>query len=186
MQSVIRERIVEKLLEIPALVDHYRNQNSAFPELSVQWLSSTEKALEAFRLPLVSRLAGLRGMMIAAADGFTETASATPARNQRKFSRSVTMQLLQQAEETLHSHCQKIDTELDDYRDKLAQLLAVASAREALPAGDPGSISYIDKLWQQAKAAQENITMAQYVAARLSETDRRYLLTDIVRQLMAS
>lgn len=184
MQSVIRERIVEQLLKIPALVDHYRNQNNAFPDLAVQWLQDSERSLESFRLPLVSRLAGLRGMMLAAGDGLSDAAS--QARNQRKARRSATMQLLQQAEEALRSHCQKIDDQLDDYRDKLAQILAVASSRSALPGGNAGSISYIDSLWKTATAAQENTTMAQYIAARLSDTDRRYLLMDIVGQMMSA
>ena len=187
MQSVIRERIIVSLLRIPPLVDHYSQQNNAFPELTMRWLSDTEHSLQPFRLPLVSRLASLRGMIIAGGDGLSLSAGQVSAgRNPRKLRRSTTMNLLQQAEETLHNHCQKIDQELDDYRDKLAQILAVASAREALPGGDFNSVHYIDQLWKTACSAQENTTMAQYVSARLSETDRRYLMVDIVRQLMTS
>jgi hypothetical protein len=95
------------------------------------------------------------------------------------------MQLVQQAEIALREHVEGIDRQFDEHRDKLSQILAVASSREPFPATNTITSGYLDKIWEQAKAAQDNPTLALYLQGRMAETDRRYLLGDIIGHLLA-
>lgn len=183
MQSIIRERTLEQLMAIPGLVDQYATQESSFMPNVAAWLRATEKALEPFRLPLVSRLATLRGQLIAVSEGYMDVATIKVSRKQK---RGEAIKLLQQAEEALREHIANIDRQFDEFREKLSQLLAVASSREALPAPDHITTGYLDKVWQLAKQVPENATLSLYLQGRLTETDRRYLLSDIIEKLLAT
>jgi len=182
MQSIIRETILAQLLYVPTLVDQYSQQESRFTDNTVDWLRKTEKALEPFRLPLVSRLSGFRGLVVATSEGLAEGANCKITRKQK---RGQTMQMVQQAEIALREHVEGIDRQFEEYRDKLSQILAVASSREPLPATSTITTGYLDKIWEQAKAAQDNPTLALYLQGRIAETDRRYLLGDIIGHLLA-
>lgn len=184
MKSVIRERILELLNDIPALVDAYHQKQSHFSDNCLNWLRQAEQALASFRLPLTSQLAGLRGAMIAATDGLSEPDSGT--KSSRKQRSAQIMLLLQQAEEVLRRHCDQIDQEFEEYNEKLSQLLAVASAKRPLPATDQISQTYLNSIWQQVKHSQDNTTLSHYINARLNDTDRCYLLVDIVSNLLHS
>lgn len=182
MQSIIRERILEQLLSIPALVDQYAAQEGSFMQNVAIWLRATEQALEPFRLPLVSRLSTIRGQLIAVSEGYMDVATIKVSRKQK---RGEAIKLLQQSEEALREHIAGIDRQFDEFREKLSQLLAVASSREALPATDHITAGYLDQVWDIAKKAPENSTLALYLQGRLTETDRRYLLSDLIEHLLA-
>jgi hypothetical protein len=182
MQSIIRERILEQLLSIPNLVDQFATQESHFMQSVVTWLRATEQALEPFRLPLISRLATIRGQLISVSEGHLEVATIKVSRKQK---RGEAIKLLQQSEEALRDHIANIDRQFDEFREKLSQLLAVASSREALPATDHITTGYLDKVWDIAKKVPENSTLALYLQGRLTETDRRYLLADLIEHLLA-
>lgn len=181
MQSIIRERILEQLLSIPGLVDQYAAQEGSFMQSVAVWLRATEQALEPFRLPLVSRLATIRGLLIAASEGQLDT---TTAKVSRKQKRGEAIKLLQQSEEALREHITNIDRQFDEFREKLSQLLAVASNRKALPATEHITADYLDNVWELAKKVPENSTLALYLQGRLTETDRRYLLADLIEHLL--
>lgn len=181
MQSIIRERILEQLLSIPGLVDQYAAQESSFMQNVAHWLRATEQALEPFRLPLVSRLSTIRGQLIAVSEGSMDVGTIKITRKQK---RGEAIKLLQQSEEALREHISKIDNQFEEFREKLSQLLAVASSREALPATDHITAGYLDNVWELAKKVPENSTLALYLQGRLTETDRRYLLADLIEHLL--
>lgn len=182
MQSIIRERILEQLLSIPSLVDQYAAQEGSFMQNVAIWLRATEQALEPFRLPLVSRLSTIRGQLIAVSEGYMDVATIKVSRKQK---RGEAIKLLQQSEEALREHIAGIDRQFDEFREKLSQLLAVASSREALPATNHITAGYLDQVWDIAKKVPENSTLALYLQGRLTETDRRYLLSDLIEHLLA-
>ncbi len=187
MQSIIREKIVIQLTLMSELVNLYSQQDSQFSTRAFHWLQASETALEPFRLPLVSQLSSLRGLMSATEDGYIDPGITTgKSRSQRKQKRATIMMLLQQAESVLREKAQSIDESFNEYRDKLSQLLALASAKAPLPAQESISTEYLDRIWQMAKDAQDNPTLSFYLQSRLTDTDRRYLLRDLIVQLLAS
>ncbi|WP_320818845.1 hypothetical protein [Thalassolituus sp.] len=85
----------------------------------------------------------------------------------------------------IREHVEGIDRQFDEYRDKLSQILAVASSREPLPVSNEITSGCLDRIWEQAKSAQNNPTLALYLQGRMAETDRHYLLGDIIGHLLA-
>lgn len=185
MQAVIREKALTVLAEVPALVDAYQSLDSRFIPSAQQWLSEAEKQLGPHRLASVSRLASLRGLIAASGDGYCDEAvERASTRSTRKQQRATVMRIVQEAEELLRTEVVRIDSRFDELRDKLSQLLAVASSKQPLDIQSPLTEPVLDRLWQQALSLQDNPTLGFYLQAQLSDVDRRYLLQDLASRLL--
>ncbi|WP_347332592.1 hypothetical protein [Marinimicrobium locisalis] len=184
MKAVIREQIVEQLMRLPAIVDQYLAHDSHFIGNTLRWMRETEEKLQSSRLPIVSEISTLRGLIAATDEGYTEPHVVTAQKSSRKTRRVMVMHLLRSAEQTLREQATQIDREFDDFKDKLSQLLAVASAKKPLPAPKAIDTLYLDKVWALLKDSPENKNLYFYLQARLPETDRRYLLQDLLHHLL--
>ena len=121
MKAVLRERLLERLLLLPGLIDLYVQQQGSFVEQCLQWLKQSETALEPMRSPLVSRLATLRVQLMAMEDGLLCEQVESSARSSRKSRRALAAYVLQSAELALRDELMVIDQRFDELRDKLAQ-----------------------------------------------------------------
>lgn len=184
MLAVVREQIVEQLMGLPAIVDQYLSHDSHFVGNTLRWMRETEEKLQSSRLPITSEISTLRGLVAATDEGYTEPEVVTGQRSSRKNRRVMVMHLLRKAEQALREQATQIDREFDDFKDKLSQLLAVSSSKKAIPASKAIDTLYIDKIWELLKEAPENKNLYFYIQARLSETDRRYLLQDLLHHLL--
>lgn len=184
MLAMMRERLVGQLTELPDLVNLYSRQDARFEDKVMQWLSDSEQALVPFRRPWVARLSSLRGLIAAGRDGYRDP-SVGLSGSERKQRRAMTMHWLQEAETLMRKEGEQLDQQLDDYRDKLAQLLAVTSAKQPLEPKKNLSTAYLDSVWKQLGDAQENPTLFHYLSARLGDTDRRYVLQDLLERAMS-
>lgn len=184
MQAIVREHIVEQLMQLPAIVDQYLSHDSHFVGNTLRWMRQTEEKLQSSRLPIVSEISTLRGLIAATDEGYTEPEVVSAQRSSRKTRRVMVMHLLRKAEQALRDQANLIDREFDDFKDKLSQLLAVSSSKAPLPAPKTIDTAYIDKTWERLKDAPENKNLYFYIQARLSDTDRRYLMQDLLHHLL--
>jgi len=84
MRSVIRETLTRALIDVPALVDRYRDANPDFVPAVTRWLEDLERDLGRLRHPLAGFAASQRAQVFAANDGHRpETVSGTGRRAQR-------------------------------------------------------------------------------------------------------
>ena len=65
MRAIAKEKIIQQLMQLANLTDKYMQLDPSYPQKCLIWLLDTEKQLEPLRLPLVSRLSALRGLLIA-------------------------------------------------------------------------------------------------------------------------
>lgn len=63
------EQIESKLLEVPSIIDGYKQNDSSFPESAEIWLRSLETIVSNNRLSTAGVLAGLRGILISVKEG---------------------------------------------------------------------------------------------------------------------
>jgi hypothetical protein len=186
MQAIIRERIVEQLMEVPALVDQYLRHDHQFVGQTLRWLRETEHKLQNTRSTVVSELAALRGLAAASEDGYVDPNVSAAKSSSRKSRRVMVVHTLSQAESALRRHVEFIDVEFNNFRDKLSQLLAVTSTNSPLPPPKTIDSHYIDTVWEMLKHAPENQSLYFYLQARLTVIDRRYLLQDLLHNLLDS
>ena len=185
MQSVLKEIIITQLMLLPALSDKYLAQESSYVVDAAQWLKNTEIKLAPLRSPLVSTLSSLRGLIEACDDGYQDPSVQSHSRSKRKGKRAFVAATLSKAEQQLNEELQRIEQHFSEANDKLAQLLALGFAKQPLPIPETLTTHYLDSIWQTLGEHTDTQTMFLYLQARYSATDRRYLLQQLLHNMLA-
>ncbi|MGJ8680442.1 hypothetical protein [Paraglaciecola sp.] len=185
MRSIAKEKIIHQLLLLTNITDKYMLLDPSYPQKSLTWLVETEKQLEPLRLPVVSRLASLRGMLVACDDGYQDPNIAQSSRSKRKAKRALTAHIISQAEQALREEVEVIDHGFSELIDKLSQLLAIRFSQQELPTTPQVTMGYVDNIWGLLGDNQETKSMYRYIEARVGETDRRYLLQSLLDNMLS-
>ncbi|WP_371195193.1 hypothetical protein [Glaciecola sp. SC05] len=185
MRSIAKEKIIHQLLQLSTLTDRYMQLDVAYPDKALAWLLETEKQLESLRLPVVSKLSVLRGLLIAIDDGYQDPSISDVSRGKRKAKRALAAYIISQAEQVLREEVDFIDHQFAELIDKLSQLLAISFAQQELPATPQITMPYVDKVWSLMSQNQETKSMFRYIQARVGETDRRYLLQALLVNMLS-
>jgi len=185
MRSIAKEKIIHQLMQLTALTDEYMQLNAAYPQKTLAWLLETEKQLEPLRLPVVSKLSALRGLLIASDDGYQDPNITDSSRSKRKAKRALAAHIISQAEQVLRDEVEFIDHQFAELIDKLSQLLAISFAQQELPATPQITMGYVDNIWNIMSENQETKSMFRYIQARIGETDRRYLLQSLLNNMLS-
>lgn len=184
MRAIAKEKLLSLLLNLPAITDKYMQQDPAYVPLVVTWLLQGEQQLQALRLPIVGKLSGLRGLLVAIDDGYQDPAISVSSRSMRKAKRALAAHVVNQAESAIRAEIQLIDQFFAEIIDKLSQLLAIRFAQQQLPKSKTLSMAYVDKIWAMLGEQTETLSMHRYIQAKVSLTDRRYLLQALLDNML--
>ncbi len=185
MRSIAKEKIMNQLMQLPGLSNQYTHLDPGYVQNVQVWLQDTEKQLEPLRLPAVSKLATLRGTLVAADDGYTDPCISEQSRSKRKAKRALAAHTLTQAEEILSQEVAVIEQSFSELIDKLSQLLAIRFAQDALPVSPGITTQYIDQIWTMLGEIDDTKSMYRYIQARTGLTDRRYLLHALLENMLS-
>jgi|TARA_B110000091_G_C13754045_1_gene449067 hypothetical protein len=185
MRAIAKEKIIQQLMQLANLTDKYMQLDPSYPQKCLIWLLDTEKQLEPLRLPLVSRLSALRGLLIASEDGYQSPDIAGSSRSKRKAKRALSAHIINQAEQALREEVEHIDQQFSELIDKLSQLLAIRFSQQELPSTPQITIGYVDNIWQMLGDNTETKSMYRYIQAKIGETDRRYLLQALLDNMLS-
>ncbi len=186
MKAVIREQILAQLLNIPALMDLHLQQSVDFIPKTLRWFIDTEKLLSPHRLPVVSRISGFRGQLQATEEGYVHPQVQQDKFSLRKKRNATAVALLQASEEELRKEIESIDELFTELRDKLAQLIAIVSAKSPLPHSLHITESYLGQIWTLLSENAETLSMSKYIEVKTNRTDRNYLLQDLMANVVAA
>lgn len=181
MQAYTREKLVMALDVSRRLADQYQAKDPLFIANSIQWFEQIEAELAKLRHPLVSLLAAKRIELSALAEGNVTAAH----HSKRKAMRFESVVVLEAVEQHLRSEVERIDGQFADWRDKIAQLAAIASRQAPIQLTDSElSNTALGQIWQQFGKAEEGANMHQYLSAILPKADLLYLLKDVILNLL--
>ena len=181
MQAYLRERLVEELLKLHDLANRYPQNSPGFIQQTLSWMKGLEQVLTRLRHPLAGTLASRRMLLESALDGHVDTSS----HSRRKAARFRAVDLLAEAEAELRNEVERIDRQFNEWRDKIAQLAALASSQQPLPISDPLVDAQLKLLWHQMGTAAEGANMHRYLSAVMPEADLLYLLRDVLNNLLS-
>lgn len=187
MLSYTREALVERLLQVPALISLYQGQDAAFLPTTLQWMSETEALLKQLRSPLASLCASERGRLLAAIEGFRDAELVTREGSPRKAARAMGALCLGRVEASLRERVGELDARLGVAAEKMAQLLALGSTKSPLPLPptEPAS-EWLAQVWQHLAGVAETRQLHAYLSSLLSADDRQYLLAQATEHLLAA
>ncbi|MFD8461928.1 hypothetical protein ACFV27_34240 [Streptomyces antimycoticus] len=187
MLFLTRHMLNQHLMELPELVDRYAAHDAEFVDHSLSWLTAVEQTLLRLRHPLAGLVAGSRSEVLAVRDGYRERDASSRTAGVRHAQRATAALVLGRVEKTLRGVVDDIDTQLDGHREKMAQLLAVASNVKPIPACKSGPDGeWLRSLWGNMAQTKETAGMYAYLNAAISRSDVLTLLGEVLENLLAT
>lgn len=180
MLGILRESLLARLDQVSGLVSLYRNGDPEFAARVIEWFEEAETELRRLRSPLASLCSAERARLIATADGYRDSQLTDAEKRPRRAIRATAALSLSRVADVFRDKVLEIDTRLDQLREKLAQMVALASAAHVLSLRptEPRSI-WLRLIWENMGTVAEGQALFTYLSAQLSPTDREYLLNEI-------
>lgn len=187
MLAATREMLLAHLLELSALTDQYAARDPDFVGASIAWLAACEATLQRLRSPLAGLLASERARILAGGDGYREAGVLPESANRRKAARVIASRALARAEVELRTVVAGIDDRFVAMREKMSQLLAVASTAQSLPLpGDQPRDQWLAAVWQILRHSVEGRSMAAYLSSALHPADLSFVLGETLDNLLGA
>jgi hypothetical protein len=185
MLAVTRERLTEHLQQASALVDAYARHDHDYPRLVLAWMTEVEDTLGELRSPLRSMVVAERGKVTAVEDGLRLPEILRDRASARKAMRATASLSLAHVEEALRAEIDAIDRKLDEMRERMLQLMAIATNSHPipLPITQPKQ-AWLRKVWAGLAGNGETRSLYTYLNAALATADRTYLLDELLRNLL--
>ncbi len=185
MLTYTREVMLSRMLLVPDLITLYQAQDPAFMNAALLWMNDTEAALKQLRHPLASQCSSQRAKLLAAVDGVQADGQLGGNTHSRKAARAAAALCLSHVEGALRQKVSELDGQLQTATEKMAQLLALGSARQPLPLPptEPRA-ACLRQVWGQLGQASESRHLHGYLSALLSASDREAVLDGTLSQLI--
>ena len=186
MLAALREHLVRELDQLPHIVSLYASKDAGFVDQSIEWLHGLEECLGRFRNPSSAHIAALRAKILATGDGYRHP-SLMQIKSPRKAIRAAAGTAIEEAEITVRTEIRSIDDQFNSLREKMVQLVAVASVNKPipLPPSEPRE-SWLRKVWHGLAGNGQTEGMYAYLNAALNLSDRLYLLDRIMENFVSN
>lgn len=187
MLFMTREVFLDKLLQLPELIDTYQRGDMDFSVKAITWLKNLETSLGQLRSPLVSRASRQRARIVAAHEGVRDSILKNGRLSRRKEINATASFALAEIEQELVIQVQEIDRKFDVWRDKLAQFISVASNAEPipLPPTEPRR-EWLQYVWRNWSHLEDTQAMYRYLNTVMEPGDRLHLLGELLEHSMDS
>lgn len=186
MQSILREKLLAQAMRLAEVSNVYRSESQRFVEAYFAWLEQAEKDLSGLRAPIVALLQAEKSILNAVLDGYLPT-HIQEGKSARKIQKAVAAQSLEKVSKEIYSKIETIDHEFNQSNEKLCHAVAIIASKEPdLYKNLELSQAGIDAIWKTLARTPETIPMYNYFCAKLTATDRNYLLMDIIQKIVSN
>jgi hypothetical protein len=186
MLSVQWEQLTEHFGKLGPIVDCYRQGDPRYTAEAMAWIEALEALLVRFRRPEAAQVSSERAQLQAVMDGY-RSPGFEPGLSQRRAERAATARALANIEVVMRERLGVIEKRLGEFRQSIAQLLAVSSQLNPIPmpSGEPRT-EWLKKVWHGLMLSNELRQMYAYINGSLALVDRLYLLDDVLTNLLAT
>ena len=167
------------LRQVPGLVDKLEGRQPGFHEALLAWLRAVETVLEANRLPVVSEVASLRGLLVQSARGLQNPEVKVEGRPSRRKVREATgAHVLHRCTGLLQALLRGPLSAIED-ADRIAQQLAAVARAKGYVADclrEPGHSASIAHLKQRLSSDPDTAAAWVHMAGLVGQQDADILL----------
>ena len=186
MQCILREKLMSQMIKLADVSNIYRTQNYRFVDAYFNWLQEAEKDLSSLRSPISILLQAEKSSLTSVLDGYLPDYIQN-GKSTKKNQRAVAAQSLDKISKEIYSKIESIDRYLEQINEQLCHAIAVLANKEpdlfnGLKANQHG----IDSIWDGLGRIPETRPMYNYFCNKLAQTDRNYLIIDIIQKALSN
>jgi hypothetical protein len=186
MQCILREKLMTQAMKLADVSNIYRTESHRFVDAYFVWLEESEKDLSSLRTPISILLQAEKSSLTSVLDGYLPH-DIQAGKSIRKNQKAVAAQSLEKISREIYSKIENIDHSLDQLSEKLCHAVAVLASKEPeiyekLQVNQQG----IDTIWKMLSKTPETIPMYNYFCAKITLTDRNYILMDIIQKIVSN
>lgn len=183
MQSILREKLMAQAIKLAGVSGIYRTESYRFVDAYFSWLEEAEKDLSALRSPLCIMIQAEKSVLTSVRDGYLP-GQIQSGKSVRKNQRAVAAQSLEKMSREIYSKIESLDSFFSQVSENLCHAIAVLAQKEPdLYRGLEPNQTGAEIIWRKLAATAETIPMYNYICAKLTATDRNYLLLDIIQKI---
>lgn len=180
MLSILREKLIAQAVQLSRISSLYRREGHRFVEAYFSWLEGAEQDIGGLRSSLSLLLQAEKSLLSSVADGYMPP-YLMQERSIRKRQRAAAAHSLEKVSEAMREKIDGIDRHFEELNEKMAQAVAVLASKDPelftrLTADTQG----IATLWRTMGSTPETSLIYNYFMAKISASDREYLLADII------
>ncbi len=181
MLALTREAALDALLSAPRTSSLDRG---AIPpvERCRSWLEDVEQRFRQLRHPIASFVVSQIDLLDAVRDRYQPEGIVASGRGARE--RAVAAVIVDRTVDNLGAIVETADRTLQEMRDRMARLLAVESMEHPIEVS--GTAPSSDEVWPRLGQSETTANMRAYLSVRLTASDRRYLLDELLANLADS
>jgi len=186
MESILREKLLAQAIKLSDVSNVYRTESHRFVDAYFIWLEGAEKDLSFLRSPICILLQAEKTSLTSVMDGYLADHIQT-GKSIRKNQKAVAAQSLEKISREIYSKIESIDHTLNQLKEKLCHAVAVLASKEPeVYENIQGSQQGIDTIWKMLGRTPETAPMYNYFCAKITATDRNYLLMDIIQKIVSN
>ena len=186
MQCILREKLLTQAMKLSDVSSLYRTESNRFVDAYFGWLEEAEKDLSGLRSPISILLQAEKSSLTAVLDGYLPD-NIQAGKSVRNSQRAVAAQSLEKVSKEIYSKIENIDQTLNQLQEKLCHAVAVLASKEPeVYENIQVSQQGIDTIWKMLGRTPETTPMYNYFCAKLTSTDRNYLLMDIIQNIVSN
>lgn len=185
MQSILREKLLVLAARLSIVSSTYIRENYRFVQDYLTWLENAEQDIAGLRSSISILLQAEKTILISVLDGYmpANIKESSP----RKRLRAIAAQSLDRVAREIQSKVENIDNSFVPIKEQICHAIAIISSKDPeLHINLQPNQQGIDILWKKLGTTLETIPVFNYFCAKLSPTDRDYLLIDIIQNILSN
>jgi hypothetical protein len=183
MQGILREKLLAQALKLADISSAYRTESHRFVALFYAWLEGAEKDLSGLRSPISLLIQSEKSTLTAVTDGYLPS-HIQAGSSIRKIQKAAAALSLEKISTQIYNQITSIDHNFEQLSEKLCHAIAVLASKdpEFYKQLSPDHIG-INLIWEKLGTTPETIPIYNYFCAKLTPSDRDYLLLDIIQKI---
>jgi len=184
MDSILREKLMNHASTLAKVSHIYRTESSRFVDEYLKWIEQSENDISGLRSPIGLILQAEKTKVTSVMDGYMPEYIKERG-SIRRSQRAVAAQSLSYISQLLHEKINQIDSDFREINEKICHALAILSGKDRnLFKINKVNESIAEKIWKGLEKHPETLPMFNYLSAKLTAIDRKYLFISAIQNMI--
>ncbi|MGB1237229.1 MAG: hypothetical protein ACPG4U_03400 [Pseudomonadales bacterium] len=185
MRAILREKLIAQGLALANVSKLYQSDAQRLVPAYQHWLNHCEQDLSSLRSPISLTLQAERTSLLAVLDGLVPE-GIQHTKSTRKLHRAAAARSIEKVSVLFQQQLEEIDRYFEQITEQLCQSSAIIQSLQPQLYASLTPTTGAASIWHAMHDTQETLQIYNYLSAKVSASDRNYLLQDLVARVLSN